>query len=177
MKPLILLFALFGLSACVNHIADVDSAKYTSNDAFLVLDTDITFDGKQHALCDLSHGVGAEPAGMERVAFESDPRLMIMKVTPGKYALGNVSCHAYKVLWNKVRVKNISPPLMVNVAPGTVTYPGTVVGTWDSEGMAAKDLFNGGGTWTQDEGSLTPSNVKTAPRKFLAGSRVRIHNG
>lgn len=153
MKQWLLAAACLSLSACVPTVSGIDADKFSEDSAFLVLDMDMTFDGASSSNCDMTTELPGKDS--ERVAFQRDTHLTIMQIKkPGAYNIYGAQCMVYKVLWNKVRRKNFATPLMVNVEAGTITYPGTIVGDWDSESMRFKDLFNNGGAWTEDEGSL-----------------------
>jgi hypothetical protein len=157
MKHISLLLLPLLLAACgPKHIEDVKADELPQGAAFLVLDAEITFDGAPHSLCSIGAMDTQETMNQKNLAaWNKEPRLSILSVKPGKYSIQTINCLAFKGLWNKQRLQRFEPPLVVNVESGTITYPGTVVGDWNSEDMHLGDvLFNNGGLWAGDEGTL-----------------------
>ena len=162
MRKLWVLFIPWMLTACVTSVEGIDAAALSEETGFLVMDVEVTFDGEKVDpnalnLCSLT-GFTTDSVNALRdlkVTARDTFHFRIAKTAkPGKYSFDAINCRQHKVLWAKDREKRIDPPLVVDVRPGMITYPGTIVADWESEGFGALDLLNGGGAWADDKGSL-----------------------
>lgn len=169
------------LSACVGSVQSLDVSDTTSNTAYLIVDVDATFDGSKvegealatHCILGARHFDSLDGVkGLSPVAKDTN-KFIIYKAEPGRHSFDGIGCMAYKVLWNKNRVKTINPPLIVDVQPGTITYPGTLVVDWESEGFGGLDLINGGGGLDEDDGKLA---MKRSDRSEAIKTKLRIEN-
>lgn len=154
MKKLFLMVLPLVLTACVGSVNEMKAEEHSPNSAFLVLDADFTFDGDRIRNCFLQSATYMNDPNLHIIAAD-DRRLRIIKLDHGgTYPITLVECLEYKVLWNKHRTKHLLNALIVKVEPGTITYPGTVVGDWESQGFGALDLLAGGGAAIDDGGSF-----------------------
>ncbi len=158
-----LIAALFILSACVGNVKEMDVSSASAETAYLVLDVDATFDGNKSHGGSMSGRCGFGARGFDSlekldglsVAAIDDGNFVVYKsLKPGTYSFDGFGCQVYKVLWTKSRSKRLDPPLEIELKAGEITYPGTVVVDWESEGFGALDVINGGGGLAEDGGHL-----------------------
>ena len=188
MKHALLFVLPLILSACVGSVQSLDASNASPERGYLILDLDATFDGYRakgssfNTACfiganntsELDKKTGSNHSDLDVAAVGDTYHFRILSTDkPGRYAFDTVSCLASKVLWNKTRKKYINPPLIVDIQPGTITYPGTVVIDWESEGYGGLDLINGGGGLDEDDGKLA---MKRADRSEAIKTKLLIEN-
>lgn len=188
MKKLFAVMVPLLLAACAGSVQELDVSTVSTDKGYLILDMDATFDG-DHAkgksfstscflaathTSELVKITGNDTTDLDVDAVGDSYHFRIASAQkPGRYAFDTVSCIAYKVLWNKVRKKYINPPLIVDIQPGTITYPGTLVIDWESAGFGGLDLINLGGGLDEDDGKLV---MKRADRSAQIKSKLETEN-
>lgn len=155
MKKFFIILICALTTGCVGSLKNLKTDSNGQDVGYLILHEDFTFDGDKHDGCFIYFSGDKSPKNTKVSAKDEENTFRILTVPGGgkMYAEG-INCIENKGLWAKARRKSFEPNLVLDVKPSTITYPGTIVGDWESEGFGVLDIINLGGGLVEDEGSL-----------------------
>jgi len=148
---------LIASTACSPLLKDVKVDAIDNSKALVVLSNDFTLDGEGgNALCTPQLGEGYKSEAVYNFGMQG----MLWLISYPKGGITEINGFVC-ALNDKTRKKTLNPPLLLKNASGEVTYPGTIVGDWESEGFGLADIvpFGIGGLNSEDNGSLQMKRV------------------
>lgn len=138
MRNLILGLLLIPITSCIDKFKDIKVAELKEDEKLVLIASDFTFDGNRENFCDVGNQDSYNNYGLELLAIDEAEygRLLMFTSNRDEVIEDAVGCWKTGFLYNKARRKNIEPGLKFKPDSGKITYPGTIVVDWESEGFA-----------------------------------------